>query len=112
MSAGKAGKLLTQRLFLPLFTLFQTGTFNDNTLKSTLIALVLVSPPVIPALKSINVAEAALLFTGPFLILAAIAGQIAVKYDRGLILKTIKRVEFGIMVLASIGFLIQSGFIL
>jgi len=40
MSAKQAGRLLTQRRFLPLFTLFQAGTFNDNTLKNALIALI------------------------------------------------------------------------
>jgi hypothetical protein len=55
---------------------------------------------------------AAILFTGPFLILCAIAGQIADKVDRGLILKRIKRVEVCIMVLAAFGFLFQNSIIL
>jgi len=114
MSAKLAGKLLGQKRFLPLFVLFQAGTFNDNALKNALIALVLTGGIVLFAgmpVKSV-VPLAAILFTGPFLILCAIAGQIADKYDRGLILKTIKRVEVGIMIVAAIGFLLQSSFIL
>jgi len=115
MSAGKAGKLLTQRRFLPLFVLFQAGTFNDNALKNALIALVLTGGIVLFSdsmpTKSV-VPLAAILFTGPFLILCAIAGQIADKFDRGVILKAIKRAEVLIMVLASLGFLFQQSIIL
>jgi len=44
--------------------------------------------------------------------LCAIAGQIADKVDRGVILKRIKRAEIGIMILAAIGFIFTSTFIL
>ena len=40
MSLKIAGNLLKQSRFLPLFVLFQAGTFNDNALKNALIALV------------------------------------------------------------------------
>lgn len=115
MSAKQAGRLLTQRRFLPLFLLFQAGTFNDNALKNALIALVLTGGIVLFSddmpIKSV-VPLAAILFTGPFLLLCAIAGQIADKYDRGLILKSIKRAEVFIMLIASLGFLFESAFIL
>jgi len=115
MSVKLAGKLLTQKRFMPLFALFQTGTFNDNALKNALIALVLTGGVVLfsPDMPVRSVVPlAAILFTGPFLILCAIAGQIADKYDRGLILKSIKRAEVFIMILASIGFLLSNAFIL
>jgi MFS family permease len=114
MSAKLAGKLFTQRRFLPLFILFQAGTFNDNALKNALIALVLTGGiTLFSGMPQESVIPlAAILFTGPFLILCAIAGQIADKVDRGVILKRIKRVEVGIMILASIGFLFQNAFIL
>jgi len=114
MSAKLAGRLFTQRRFLPLFALFQAGTFNDNALKNALIALVLTGGITLFSglpVKSV-VPLAAILFTGPFLILCAIAGQIADKHDRGLILKVIKRVEVGIMIFASLGFLFENAFIL
>ncbi len=115
MSAGLAGKLFTQRRFLPLFTLFQAGTFNDNALKQALIVLVTFGGMVlfsdsIP--KESVVPLAALIFTLPFLILCTIAGQIADKVDRGLILKWIKRAEVMIMVIAAIGFFTESATIL
>ena len=95
MSAKLAGKLFTQRRFLPLFTLFQTGTFNDNTLKNALIALITFGGfAFLSDLPSaIRVPVAALIFTGPFTVLCAIAGQIADKYDRGTIFRWVKRLE-------------------
>ena len=71
--------LMLSRRFAPLFTLFQTGTFNDNALKNALIALITFGGMTfLPELNSaIRVPVAALIFTGPFLIFCAIAGQIA-----------------------------------
>jgi len=115
MSLKTAGKLFTKRKFLPLFVLFQAGTFNDNALKNALISLVTFGGMVLfsenlprPALISI----AALLFTMPFLILCTIAGQIADKVDRGVILKWIKRAEVCIMMIAATGFFFGSTYIL
>ena len=115
MSLKIAGRLLKQRRFLPLFVLFQAGTFNDNALKNALIALVTFGGVVlfsddIP--RESVVPLAALLFTLPFLILCTIAGQIADKVDRGLILKWIKRTEVIIMLVAALGFFLESPLIL
>lgn len=115
MSAKAAISLFAKRKFLPLFVLFQAGTFNDNVLKNALIALVTYAGMIlfsedIP--RSAVVPIAALLFTMPFLILCTIAGQIADKVDRSTILKWVKRAEFVIMIIAAIGFFFQSTAIL
>lgn len=114
MSAKIAGKLLVQRRFLPLFTLFQTGTFNDNTLKNALIAMITFGGfAFLSDLPSaVRVPVAALIFTGPFTILCAIAGQIADKFDRGVIFRWVKRAEVLIMALAAIGFALKNVHIL
>ena len=114
MSGKLAGKLFTQRRFLPLFTLFQTGTFNDNTLKNALIALITFGGfAFLSDLPSaVKVPVAALIFTGPFTILCAIAGQVADKFDRGIIFRWVKRAEVLIMLLAAYGFWIQNVHIL
>ena len=114
MSAKLAGKLFTQKRFLPLFVLFQAGTFNDNALKNALIGLVTFGGLVIfgDMPRQSVVPLAALLFTLPFLILCAIAGQIADKFDRGEILKWIKRAEIVIMLIAAMGLWFQSSLIL
>jgi len=106
MSDKRSRPLLTQRRFWPLFVLLQTGTFNDNVLKNAFIGLITFGGVVflsdLPS--SIRVPVAAFIFTGPFLLICAIAGQIADKVDRGVILKTIKRCEIGIMLIAALGF--------
>ena len=115
MSLKVAGNLFKQKRFLPLFVLFQAGTFNDNALKNALIALVTYAGVILFSEnlpRSSVVPLAALLFTMPFLILCTIAGQIADKVDRGVILKWIKRAEVLIMLLAAIGFFFQSTIIL
>jgi len=114
MSAKQAGRLLTQRRFLPLFTLFQAGTFNDNTLKNALIALITFGGfAFLSDLPSaIRVPIAALIFTAPFTVLCAIAGQIADKVDRGVIFRWVKRAEVGIMLLAALGFALKNVHIL
>lgn len=94
------------RRFLPLFGLFQFGTFNDNALKNALIALITFGGVAfLSDLPSgMRVPVAALIFTGPFTILCAIAGQIADKVDRGIIFRWVKRAEIVIMLIAAIGF--------
>ncbi|MEP6342643.1 MAG: MFS transporter [Maricaulaceae bacterium] len=112
--SSMAGKLLTQRRFLPLFTLLQTGTFNDNALKNAMIALVTFGGILfLEGLPSaIRVPVAGLIFTGPFLLICAIAGQIADKVDRGVILRWVKRAELVIMLIAAFGFFIMNIWVL
>jgi len=107
-------RLLSQRRFAPLFTLLQTGTFNDNGLKNALIALVTFGGILfledLPS--AIRVPVAGLFFTGPFLFVCAIAGQIADKVDRGIILRWVKRAEVLIMLVAAFGFFIMNVWVL
>ncbi len=101
----KFGFIITRR-FSPLFVLLQTATFNDNALKNALIALITFGGiAFLSDLPSaIRVPVAGLIFTGPFLIICAIAGQIADKVDRGLLLRWVKRAEIIIMLIAALGF--------
>lgn len=97
---------IIKRRFAPLFVLLQLGTFNDNALKNALIALITFGGiAFLSDLPSaIRVPVAALIFTGPFTIVCAIAGQIADKVDRGVVLRWVKRMEIVIMCIAAIGF--------
>ena len=115
----KRKPLLASRRFAPLYVLFETGTFNDSALKNALMALItfaaLNNPDFefLPSLpEAMKVPVASLIFTIPFLIFCAIAGQIADKVDRGIIFRWIKRAELAIMVLAGIGFWTQNIWIL
>lgn len=109
MSLKVAGRLFRQRRFLPLFALFQAGTFNDNALKNALIAMITFGGiAFLPNLSSqIRVPVAALIFTAPFTILCAISGQIADKIDRGIIFRWVKRAEVTIMLIAALGFYLE-----
>ena len=106
MSRHPVTNLTWRRRFLPLFALFQLGTFNDNALKNALIALITFGGVAfLSDLPSgMRVPVAAFIFTGPFLLVTAIAGQLADKIDRGVILRRIKRFEVGVMLLAAVGF--------
>lgn len=97
---------IIKRRFAPLFVLLQTATFNDNALKNALIALITFGGiAFLSDLPSaIRVPVAGLIFTGPFLIICAIAGQIADKIDRGVLLRWVKRAEIFIMLIAALGF--------
>ncbi len=97
---------IIERRFAPLFVLLQTATFNDNALKNALIALITFGGiAFLSDLPSaIRVPVAGLIFTGPFLIICAIAGQIADKVDRGVLLRWVKRAEIFIMLIAALGF--------
>jgi len=114
MSTKTTGNLIFQRRFWPLFVLLQTGTFNDNVLKNALIGLItfggVIFLPDLPS--SIRVPVAAFIFTGPFLLVCAIAGQIADKVDRGKILRFVKRAEIFIMLIAALGFWLMNIWIL
>ncbi len=114
MSLKIAGKLFTQKRFLPLFVLFQAGTFNDNALKNALIGLITYGGVILftDMPRQSVIPLAAMLFTMPFFILSAIAGQLADKFDRGLILRVIKRVEVVLMLVAALGFFLESPIIL
>ena len=67
MSSRLAVKLFTQKRFLPLFILMQTGTFNDNGLKNALIGLITFTSIIfLPGLpEAVRVPVAGLTYTFP-----------------------------------------------
>ncbi|MGI9373296.1 MAG: acyl-[ACP]--phospholipid O-acyltransferase [Hyphomicrobiales bacterium] len=101
--------LFSKRRFLPLFITQALGAFNDNAFKQALVILVtfvLAQSQGINAAMFINVAAAA--FILPFFLFSATAGQIADRYDKAVLTRRIKVAEIVIMVLAGIGFALQS----
>jgi len=113
MSAKHAATLLTSRRFLPLFLAQLAGAFNDQFLKLALIALVTwggfkvfgMEPQVIGPI-------AGSIFTGFFFIFSAMAGQVADKFDKALVLLRVKQAEIFIMLVAALGLVLQSPIIL
>jgi len=97
--------LFKDRRFLPIFLVQFFGCLNDGILKNALIILVTfklanelsVSPYILVMLANI-------IFIAPFVLLASLAGQLADRYERSTIVKIIKAIEIGIVLLSSYGF--------
>ena len=102
-------RLLLERRFGPFFLAQLFGAFNDNVYKNALVILVTYHAADYSNIDSnllTNVAAG--LFIFPFLIFSASAGQLADKFDKALLIRTIKAVEVGIMVIAGIGLHMKS----
>jgi len=104
-SAPSQFRLLAERRFLPYFASQSLGAFNDNLLKNGLVLLATFSTglqaEIAPELLA-NLAGG--LFILPFLLFSGLAGQLADRYDKALILKIVKAAEIAIMALAGWGF--------
>lgn len=97
--------LLKKQRFAPLFWTQFLGAFNDNVFKSSLLILIAFSASFqvsmeINALNNI----AAMLFILPFFLFSALAGEIADKYEKSLLIRRIKLFEIAIMACAGIAF--------
>lgn len=104
---------LISRRFLPLFITQFFGAFNDNTLKGAIIILITYSIAELSGEKTntlVTISAAA--FILPFFIFSALAGQLADKFDRAFIARLVKIFEILIMLLASIGFVLQNAWFL
>ncbi len=96
-------KFLKQKKFAPLFWVQFFGAFNDNLFKNALVLLLaLRAGSESEAGFLINVASG--LFILPFIIFAAIAGQIADKYEKSMLIRYTKIFEIAVMVLGAAAF--------
>lgn len=105
--------LMLQRRFLPMWTALSLGAFTDNMLKQALsIALVygILTAPIIGNDSAVPIIGA--LFPIAMLLFSTLAGQVADKYETSMMFRRTKFVEFLLMVLAAIGFLISNSAIL
>jgi MFS family permease len=104
-----ASSLLASRRFLPLFASQALGAVNDNLFKNALVILVVYhAAHGGPEL----VAAAGGLFMLPYILLSAIAGQVADGYNRARMLVLTKWLELGLMILGAVGFLTGSFWVL
>ena len=92
--------LLGQRKFAPLFVTQFLGAFNDNVFKSALSLLFVYGGLVALESQDIVVNLAAALFILPFFLFSALAGQLADKYPKELL---IRRIKIGEILIASFG---------
>ncbi len=99
-------RLFTQRRFLPFFCTQAFGAFNDNVYKNSLLIIVTFNATaysgVDPALLA-NLGNG--LFILPYVIFSGVAGEIADRFDRALLMRAVKWCECFIMVIAGCGFM-------
>ncbi|MEA5097596.1 MAG: MFS transporter, partial [Burkholderiaceae bacterium] len=98
-------KLLTERRFLPLFVTQFLGALNDNVLKNAMVILIAFRGVQMSSVApELMVNACAGLFILPFFLFSATSGQLADKYEKGKLIRLVKLMEIGIMVIAAIGF--------
>ncbi len=102
-------KLLSTRRFRPFFLTQLLGAFNDNLYKNGLTVFIAFQAAAISQAQSnrlVNVAAA--LFILPYFLFSSIAGQLADKHEKSMLIRRIKLLEIGVMLLGAIAFILQS----
>jgi 1-acyl-sn-glycerol-3-phosphate acyltransferase len=101
--------LLRERRFLPFFCTQFLGAFNDNVYKNALVIMLAFHAAAITSLSSGTLVNlCAGLFILPFFLFSATAGQLADKYEKSTIIRYVKLLEIGIMVIGALGFIEQN----
>ncbi|MBK9575023.1 MAG: MFS transporter [Rhodoferax sp.] len=99
--------LLRQRRFAPFFWTQFAGAANDNLFKFAFTVMVTYQLSVswlAPAMAGLVIGA---LFILPFLLFSATAGQLTDKYDKTVMIRFVKNLEIGIMLLAAYGFYVD-----
>jgi 1-acyl-sn-glycerol-3-phosphate acyltransferase len=99
--------LLTQRRFGPFFWVQFFGAGNDNVFKFAFTVLVTYQLQVSWLPASLAGLVIGALFILPFLLFSATSGQLADKYPKEVLIRFVKTLEIGIMLLAGWGFMHQ-----
>lgn len=101
--------LLTARRFLPLFVTQFLGALNDNVLKNAMVILIAFQGArLTSASPSLMINVCAGLFILPFFLFSATSGQLADKHEKSKLIRLIKMMEVGIMIIATVGFTLPS----
>ncbi|MBN9549155.1 MAG: acyl-[ACP]--phospholipid O-acyltransferase [Alphaproteobacteria bacterium] len=98
--------LMMSRRFAPLFWTQFLSAFNDNFLKNTLVFLILFTLAKDQAASLVTLAGA--IFMAPFLLLSALGGEIADRFDKALIAKRLKFTEIAAAAVAVAGIALSS----
>ena len=102
-------RLLSTRRFRPFFLTQLLGAFNDNLYRIGLSTFIVFQAANISQDESnllVNIAGG--LFILPFFLLSPIAGQLADKCEKSMLIRRIKLLEIAIMVLGGAAFVLQS----
>ncbi len=109
MSGQSQFALFGQRRFMPFFVTQGLGAFNDNIFKNALAAMLVFQSSQIVGLNTNQLVNlSAMLFILPFFLFSALFGQFADKFEKSMQIRRIKLLEVGIMLLATLGFWLNS----
>ncbi len=103
--------LLATRRFLPLFLTQFLGAFNDNLIKSAFVVVVAFGAASSGPSRELagQLAGAALIV--PFLVLSAVAGQLADRFDRARVARVVKACEIALMALGGAALIAGNGWL-
>jgi len=102
--------LLKERRFLPLFVTQFLGAFNDNLFKQAMVLVVVYQIYQDPSKEQGFTALASALSIIAFVLLSALAGQLADAFDKTRIIRIVKTAEIAIMLVGGAGLLLaQAG---
>ncbi|NOR66990.1 MAG: MFS transporter, partial [Woeseiaceae bacterium] len=109
VSESNQFSLLGQRRFAPFFVTQFLGALNDNIFRNGLVILITFQGVRIAGMDAGQLANVAgALFILPFFLFSASAGQLADKYEKSRLMRSIKLLEIVLMVLAAFAFVTQS----
>lgn len=101
--------IFRDKKFTPMFWTQFFGAFNDNVMKNALVLLITFKSVSLMGLETnALVAAAGGIFILPFVLFSTHAGQIADKFEKSQLIRYTKIWELMIMVLAGIGFYLDS----
>ena len=105
--------LLSSQRFRPFFLTQLLGAFNDNLYKNGLTIFVAFQAAGVSQQDSntlVNIAAG--LFILPFFLFSPLAGQLADKYEKSMLIQRIKLLEIAIMLLGAAAFILESPILL
>ena len=109
MSGGSQFGLFQQRRFMPFFMTQALGAFNDNIFKNALAALLVFQGSQMASMNTDQLVNlSAMVFILPFFLFSALFGQFADKFEKSVQIRRIKLFELFIMLLATLGFWLNS----
>jgi len=109
MSGGSQFDLFSERRFMPFFMTQGLGAFNDNIFKNALAAMLVFEGSKLAGLNTDQLVNfSAMVFILPFFLFSALFGQFADKYEKSVQIRRIKLFEVFIMLLATLGFWLDS----
>jgi 1-acyl-sn-glycerol-3-phosphate acyltransferase len=109
LSGSSQFTLLSQRRFAPFFATQFLGALNDNIFRNGMVILITFQGVLVAGMDHVQLANvAAGLFILPFFLFSATAGQLADKYEKSMLIRRIKMLEIGLMMLATVALVSES----